>query len=534
MTNQLKVLDCTLRDGGYYNNWDFDEDLVRDYLNALAEAKIDYIELGLRNFPKCTFDGPFAYTKESYLNSIVLPPGPKYGVMIDAKTILSSNLQVDEALASLFVPAEESKLSLVRVAVHFSEVEKCGELAKILKAYGYELGFNLMQAGGKPHSEIKNKIKEIKSWECVDVIYFADSLGNMFSDEVMNITNLIRDSWEKDIGIHTHNNMGQALSNALTAVQNNVTWIDVTISGMGRGAGNSQTENFLAAIESEKYISQPIFKLAMKHFYSMQRHLGWGPNLFYYLGAKHGIHPTYIQKLISQNQYSDDEILSAIDHLSQLQNSSSYSEESFNASLRSHDRNADTSGSKQINQLFNNKNVLIIGNGPSVKRHQQGIVDYIERNQPIVISINMNSSIDDRLINYYCLTHMGKFFTEKEQYNLITKPILLPKHRFESSELDLFSSEILDYGMEIAEDTFEAHETFCVTPFNLTIAYSMAACISAQASKIFLVGIDGYDAGDTRQLEMIQLFQNFSNSFKTEITALTPTSYPLTLGSIYA
>ena len=95
MTNQLKVLDCTLRDGGYYNNWDFDEDLVRDYLNALAEAKIDYIELGLRNFPKCTFDGPFAYTKESYLNSIVLPPGPKYGVMIDAKTILSSNLQVE-------------------------------------------------------------------------------------------------------------------------------------------------------------------------------------------------------------------------------------------------------------------------------------------------------------------------------------------------------------------------------------------------------------------------------------------------------
>jgi len=146
----------------------------------------------------------------------------------------------------------------------------------------------------------------------------------------------------------------------------------------------------------------------------------------------------------------------------------------------------------------------------------------------------MNSSIDDRLINYYCLTHMGKFFTEKEQYNLITKPILLPKHRFESSELDLFSSEIIDYGMEIAEDSFEAHETFCVTPFNLTIAYSMAACISAQASKIFLVGIDGYDAGDTRQLEMIQLFQHFSNSFKTEITALTPTSYPLTLGSIYA
>ena len=472
MITQLKILDCTLRDGGYYNNWDFDGDIVRDYLSALAEANIDYIELGLRNFPKNTFDGPFAYTTESYLNSIELPPGPRYGVMIDAKTILSSNLQVDEAIASLFVPADKSKLSLVRVAVHFSEVEKCGELAKTLKAYGYELGFNLMQAAGKTPTEIQNIIKEINRWECVDVVYFADSLGNMFSDEVINIADQIRDSWKNDIGIHTHNNMGQALSNALTAAKHHVTWIDVTISGMGRGAGNSQTENFLAAIDAERYKAQPIYKLAMKHFYPMQQQLGWGPNIFYYLGAKHGIHPTYIQNLLSHNQCSDDEILSAIDYLSHLQSSSSFSQEALTASLRSHGNSTATSGSSQINKLFNNKNVLIIGNGPSVERHQQGIIEYIKKNQPLVISININSSIDDCLIDYYCLTHTGKFFTEKEQYNIITKPIILPKHRFERTELDLFSSEILDYGMEIDQDTLEAHETFCV-PHSISLLHTV-------------------------------------------------------------
>jgi 4-hydroxy 2-oxovalerate aldolase len=120
----MKVLDCTLRDGGYYNNWDFPSDVVQAYLKAVAEAKIDYVELGLRDFPKDDFLGAYAYTTEAYLNAIELPLGPVYGVMVNAKTILSSSLTIIEAIDLLFVSASASKISLVRIAAHFSEVEQ--------------------------------------------------------------------------------------------------------------------------------------------------------------------------------------------------------------------------------------------------------------------------------------------------------------------------------------------------------------------------------------------------------------------------
>ena len=133
----MKILDCTLRDGGYYNNWDFESEVVEAYLNAVSGANIDYVELGLRNFPKEGFLGAYAYTTESHINSLDLPQGPVYGVMVDAKTILESGLSIENAVSKLFVPASESKIGLVRIAAHFHEVEESGLIVKQLKKLGY-------------------------------------------------------------------------------------------------------------------------------------------------------------------------------------------------------------------------------------------------------------------------------------------------------------------------------------------------------------------------------------------------------------
>ena len=124
MKIKIKILDCTLRDGGYYNQWDFPTNVVEAYLKSMASSGIDFVELGLRNFPKEGFHGPFFYTTESFLNRLELPLGPEYGVMVDAKTILGSGLKIDEAVDKLFVNAEQSKLSLVRIAAHFHEVRR--------------------------------------------------------------------------------------------------------------------------------------------------------------------------------------------------------------------------------------------------------------------------------------------------------------------------------------------------------------------------------------------------------------------------
>lgn len=293
--NEYNILDCTLRDGGYYNHWDFEPEVVQNYLNAMSESKIDYVELGLRNFKQKGFLGAFAYTTENFLNSLDLPEGPIYGVMIDAKTVLSSKLSIEEVIDKLFVHKKESKIDLVRIAAHFHEVEQSAAIVQALKAKGYLVGYNLMQAAGKSSELISQKAKVAKEWGVLDVLYFADSLGNMNSHEVIRIVKALRQFWDGDLGIHTHNNMAKALDNCMTARQVGVKWLDVTITGMGRGAGNAQTENLLAIVSKEKskYKASPIYALAIRYFEPMQRISGWGSNLLYFLGAQNNVHPTY-------------------------------------------------------------------------------------------------------------------------------------------------------------------------------------------------------------------------------------------------
>ena len=279
----MKILDCTLRDGGYYNQWDFEPEVVESYLSAMASAKIDYVELGLRNFPKKGFDGPFAYTTEAFLNSIELPEGPTYGVMVDAKTILSSALNVEEAVNQLFVEAKDSKVGLVRVAAHFHEVEHSGAIVAALSGKGYIVGFNLMQAGGKPTEVIAEKARVASGWPGLEALYFADSLGNMDAEEVQRITRAVKQEWRGTMGIHTHNNMAKAIDNSFTALAEGVEWLDVTVTGMGRGAGNAQTENLLALLAKQgntHYQPDAVYELVVRYFESMQRECGWGVACF--------------------------------------------------------------------------------------------------------------------------------------------------------------------------------------------------------------------------------------------------------------
>ena len=145
MSKNIKMLDCTLRDGGYYNNWDFNSNVVKAYLNAMADAKVDYVELGLRQFKNQGFLGAHAYTTSEFLNRLDLPDGPTYGVMIDAKTILSAEGSHSENLDKLFLDASNEKIGLVRIAAHHAEVLDCKLIVEHLKRKGYMVGLNIMQ-----------------------------------------------------------------------------------------------------------------------------------------------------------------------------------------------------------------------------------------------------------------------------------------------------------------------------------------------------------------------------------------------------
>lgn len=537
--HNCSILDCTLRDGGYYNNWDFSPEVVKAYLDAMAQANIDYVELGLRNFPKSGFDGPFAYTTEVFIKSLNLPEGPTYGVMVDAKTILDAPMSINEAVDALFVDAVESPIKLVRVAAHFSEVERSGPIVKLLKEKGYIVGYNLMQACGKPDEVIAEKAEIAAGWSDLDCLYFADSFGNMDGEEVTRIVKAIRTQWDGLIGIHTHNNMGKALDNTLIAQNLGVNWLDVTITGMGRGAGNAQTESLLAVLavldESCKYEPSAVYELVIRHFETMQKDYGWGSSLLYFLGAQNDVHPTYIQNLISNKHYGTEEIVGAINYLSQLEGTASYNGDVLESAISFNTSTKKVSGTDKLLCKFEGRELLIVSNGPSLERYLPAIESYIKERQPIVIAVNSVEILASEFVDYYCVSHNSKFLSEHSIYKNLQCPLIMPVHRFTDEELSNVSNEFFNYGLNVDSDEFIVTDNDCSVPYDLTVAYALAIAVHAKAHKISLVGVDGYERGDIRQTEMIDLLARFKGFAPTlTIKALTPTSYPIEQGSIYA
>lgn len=330
MNTDFKILDCTLRDGGYYTNWNFEENLITEYITHISAAGLDKIEIGLRNFHDSAERGPFFYTTDEFLDSLNLPSNMCVGVMLDAKTILNSGTPIENSVHQLFKEQKYSRISFVRLACHVSEVPHAHEIVKVLKKLGYQIFLNVMQISLYDDLILKQILKEISKWKEIDVLYFADSLGNLSPASVKKISCMINDMLEIETGFHAHDNMGLALLNCRSAIESDVKWIDVTIQGMGRGAGNMATEILLSDLKSDyhiKYKLDEIYYLACGSFSQLKRSHCWGHNVFYHLGAMKNIHPTYLQTL--KSRFSNDFKASSacLKNLSSLADCTSFNEE---------------------------------------------------------------------------------------------------------------------------------------------------------------------------------------------------------------
>jgi len=306
------VLDCTLRDGGYQNNWKFELNLANDYLKVMEKVKISAIEIGFRS-PLNKSVGKFANVTDDFIrDNLYIPDIEYFGVMVNTSEI------TDGLISKLFNYSDRSLINIVRVATHFRDISLAECICKDLKHFGYTVCINLMQAADKSFDEIKTVSEKIESWNSVNVLYLADSLGNMNHDDVNYAYKAIREGWNGLVGFHGHNNKGKALDNTLEAIDIGVDWVDGTILGIGRGAGNTETEYLLMEISKrgfgEFFELDSIYRLVLNQFFSLKKKYEWGPSLPYYLSAEYGMHPTYIQTLLSSN-YSSDEVLESISYL---------------------------------------------------------------------------------------------------------------------------------------------------------------------------------------------------------------------------
>lgn len=294
--NQLSLyniklfLDCTIRDGGYLNNWSFTDNEVIDCYKAVTEAGFDYFEIGFRTAKnKLKGKGKWCYSLEKDINRIYRNyQGTKIAVMAKLGTVSIND----------FVPKEKSHIDLVRVLVphnnkdRISVIEEslaneCYILCDGLIKLGYEVCINFACFDQVLDTELNlviNKIKELP----IKVIYIADTYGSLNQETILKEIRRIERLGFK-VGIHCHNNKGNALSKSLIAYhQPNVLMIDSCIGGKGRGAGNLWSELFFMEIE-KNYI--PLLEYSDKYFGNRER-------LLYALTSHLNIHPDFVKDIL--------------------------------------------------------------------------------------------------------------------------------------------------------------------------------------------------------------------------------------------
>jgi 4-hydroxy 2-oxovalerate aldolase len=286
---EIKVLDCTIRDGGLMNNHHFDDATVQAVYSACVEAGIDYMEIGYkasRKGLKAGEHGCWKYCREEDLRRIVgdNPTPLKLAIMADAERC---DYQED------IPPKRESVIDLVRVATYINQVPTALHMVKDAHDKGYETTVNLMAVSTVPERELVEALELLAASEA-RAIYVVDSFGSLYSERVRLLVETYLHHCRtrgKDVGVHMHDNLQLAFANTIEGIIAGANFLDATMAGLGRGAGNCPMELLISFLHNPKYNLRPVLECVQNHIEPLREQLLWGFDLPYMLTGYLNQHP---------------------------------------------------------------------------------------------------------------------------------------------------------------------------------------------------------------------------------------------------
>jgi len=279
---RVKVLDCTIRDGGISNAWQFDHDLVKMVFKALVEANIDYMEVGYRTTPGVFPDaGPWRFCTEEDVRRVVEPGHIKLTTMVDIGRVTEAE-----------IPAKtDSVIDAIRVACYAHQLDEAFRICDHCKENGYETFLQVMAVSDVEISVLDTVLRRAAR-SGVDAFALVDSYGALFPYHVRYLIrkykNYVGDNMM--VGGHFHNNQQQAFANTIAAIDEGADWVDGTIHGIGRGAGNCPLELLLFYLDNPRYNVKPVLDL-VDEFASLRESLRWGYHLPYAITGYYNEHP---------------------------------------------------------------------------------------------------------------------------------------------------------------------------------------------------------------------------------------------------
>lgn len=280
-----KILDCTIRDGGLVNNWDFSVQFVQDMYRGLSAAGVEYMEIGYKNSPKLLQSagaGPWRFIDEKFLKEVI---------PTKTDTKLSALVDIGRVDEKDILPREDSQLDMIRVACYVKDLEKGLALVQKFHDLGYETSLNIMALSHVMENELHEAF-QLLNQSPVDVVYIVDSYGSMdFTDIEYLVTKFERQLPEKMLGMHMHNNMQLAFANTLVGANKGVTFLDSSVYGMGRAAGNCPTELLVSYLKNPRYELKPVLEIIQNHMIALREKVEWGYIIPYMVAGVLNEHP---------------------------------------------------------------------------------------------------------------------------------------------------------------------------------------------------------------------------------------------------
>lgn len=508
----MKILDCTLRDGGYYTNWDFSAKLVDEYILAMNALPVDYLEVGYRNNPSSEYLGKFGYSPVSELEHIRSISSKKIAIMLNEKNTTQADLD------KLLKPIQNS-VDMVRLAVDPKNFDRAVKLAEAVKNMGFEVGFNTMYMSkwSKEYDGFLQKLSRINS--IADLFCMVDSFGGVTPEIVAEIYHEVKSVTTCPIGFHGHNNLQMGLINTITAKKLGVDFVDATVMGMGRGAGNLNIELLLTYLNSHEQLDVDFNVLGnlISSFSSLMEQYRWGTNLPYMLAGANNIPQKEVMDWVTNRVYSFNSVVRALDN-------------------------------RKNNEIDNAKfpvmkwerpfeKVIVVGGGCNVIEHESAIKEYVKKHQNTALVFatarHARNYLDVNVPKFYCLVgNEGQRLTANVGGIDFTEICVLPPYP------RTMGTEVPDYARDRTYELPAIDFTDEYKDSVTTLALQLSLMLTD--GPVYVVGYDGYPGTSLSEKERCltnenkYLFETFVKKAGRSLISLTPTLYKeLVVESIY-
>lgn len=405
---RIRVLDCTLRDGGYINDWDFGKEGIDIILDSLDKSRIDIVEIGFlsNRIQKNTNLSKFTSVQDI---SDLIGEKPRHNIKVCM--INYGEYELDD------IPnATDVNLDGIRIAFHKKDVNEAIPYCDSLIKKGYKVFIQPMVAANytdEEYLDLINKSNQINPY----AFYVVDSFGVMKQNDVIRYFYMADYNLKKNIyiGFHSHNNLQLSYSNSQALISTNSTReliVDSSIHGMGRGAGNLNTELFLDYLNTLNlgdYKVEPLLEAIDYVIKPIHVKRPWGYSLPHYLSAINNCHPnyaTYLDDLSTLTVKDISILLSRMDSNKKNNFDKSYIKELY---VKYQEENKDlTDDVEKLKAIFEGKEILLIAPGKSINSESEKVVDFIKKTKPIVIGVNFQP--EDIPVDFL-------FFSNKRRYD---------------------------------------------------------------------------------------------------------------------